>query len=249
MRMRGWLLVIALMPLLGSADSQRELTPHSAEYKVSISGISGRLTTTLSETDSGDFSATHEVRATGFARLIVGKSRIREQSRFTIDDARILPLEYESVDEISREKGRIALQYDHTESTLTGTIAPEDGEPVAIDQELVEGLFDRVSVQYQLMLDLQANSPDSADQAPVIYAIFDPDGNKTLDVTRLGERDIRVGRKTYTALGVRHQSPGSSRRTELWLAPDLDYVPVLIEQYKKDKRRLRATLRSYAAGD
>ena len=44
---------------------------------------------------------------------------------------------------------------------------------------------------------------------------------------------------------MQHQKEGSSRRTLLWLAPELDYLPVLIEQYRRDELKVRATLRNY----
>jgi hypothetical protein len=38
---------------------------------------------------------------------------------------------------------------------------------------------------------------------------------------------------------------GSSRVTTLWCVPELEYLPVIIEQHRKGKLNLRAVLASY----
>ncbi|MEL7311131.1 MAG: DUF3108 domain-containing protein [Pseudomonadota bacterium] len=246
--------VIVLAVLAGGAGAEpsASLTPHTAEYKVRISGVSGILATSLSVDEHGAYTATHAVRATGLARLLAGRGRIEEQSVFSVDSGALIASQYRSKDELSREKGTIQLTFDSQAQRLEGVIALEDAPEVAIDSELTGPLFDRVSVQYQLMLDFlsethqQVDTPISDEAVdPDQYVIFDIDGNKTVQITRIGERSIRYRGDTVRALGVRHQSSGSSRKTELWLAPDLDYLPILIEQYRKDKLKLRATLRSY----
>ncbi|MEO1580766.1 MAG: DUF3108 domain-containing protein [Pseudomonadota bacterium] len=228
-----------LLAMNGYAEAPT-LTPHQAEYKVSISGVGGRLNTALDVDEQGHYTAIHAIKPTGIARLIAGGGRIREQSEFSIDETFVVVNEYHSVDQISREKGETRITFDHDTKMLKGRIALEDQPPVEVDAEFVAPLFDRVSVQYQLMLDLKTES-ERDDR----YAIFDPDGQKILEITNIGQRNVKVGRKRYDVVGVRHQSPGSSRKTELWLAPELDYLPVLIEQYRKEKLRLRATLREY----
>ena len=235
-----WIALAATLLAMNSYAEAPTLTPHQAEYKVSISGVSGRLNTVLDVDEQGNYTAIHAIKPTGIARLIAGGGRIREQSEFSIDDTFVVVSEYHSVDQLSREKGEIRIAFDHDEQTLTGSIALKDQTPVEVDTDFAAPLFDRVSVQYQLILDLKTES-ERNDR----YAIFDPDGQKILEITNIGQRNVKVGRKRYDVVGVRHQSPGSSRKTELWLAPELDYLPVLIEQYRKEKLRLRATLREY----
>ena len=223
-----------------------------AEYKIRMSGISGRLETVVS-VDEGTVSATHAVRATGFASLFAG-GKIVETTRFRVAEDRVVPLSYESEDTLSRDKGQLSLQFDTTEGTVIGALSPRGETPIAIDTVYTPGLLDRVAIQYQLMLDLQsgetATDPGEAggdsDTPASRYTLFDPEQSKDIDITLIGTRDIRANGETHTAVGVRHQSPGSSRRTELWCAPALGYLPVLIEQYRKDKLRVRATLESYA---
>ncbi|MDH3752084.1 MAG: hypothetical protein OEU40_15990, partial [Gammaproteobacteria bacterium] len=54
----------------------------------------------------------------------------------------------------------------------------------------------------------------------------------------------------YEAVGIQHQAEGSKRVTTLWCVEELDYLPVIIEQHRKGKLRVRAVLNKYtpAAG-
>ena len=238
----------ALEPIVSDDDAPR-LTPHEAEYNVKISGIGGVLTTRLALDSDGRYNATHTVRPTGLARLIAGRGRIAEQSLFHVESGALVPHRYQSNDQLSREKGTIDLTFDVKAQRLEGVVSLDDAAEAAVDEAMTDPLFDRVSFQYQLMLDLliEAKGSDaSSSTAQDTYVIFDADGNKTLEITRIGERMIRFRGDTLSALGVRQQSPGSSRKTELWLAPALDFAPTLIEQYRKEKLKLRAVLRDYA---
>ena len=68
---------------------------------------------------------------------------------------------------------------------------------------------------------------------------------KELEIRFLGEKEVRTRAGTFTATGVQHQRIGSSRVTTLWCVEELGYLPVLIEQHRKGKLRLKASLRSY----
>jgi hypothetical protein len=116
-------------------------------------------------------------------------------------------------------------------------------------------------MQYRLMQELadgltiaspgeDAAGPAEADEtngsaARSDYLLFDGKETRPIVMTPVGERDIRTGAGTFATIGVQHQKEGSSRRTVLWLAPDLDYLPILIEQYRKDEIQVRATLNTY----
>ncbi len=208
-----------------------ELTPHEAEYKVKISVLGGKLKTRLSE-NNGVFTANHVIRPSGLAKL-GGSGRIDETSEFRVQGDGLLPVEYRSVDELSRDKSRAEVVF--TESgRVQGTVNGEE-----VDWELPEDTYDRVAIQYRLMLALKNGDERSE------YTMYDVDEFKNLEIKFLGDREVRTPAGTYQATGVQHQRKGSSRVTTLWCVEELDYLPVLIEQHRKGKLRLRATLKSY----
>ena len=61
--------------------------------------------------------------------------------------------------------------------------------------------------------------------------------------------DVRRGLAAgeFNAVGIQHQAENSSRVTTLWCVKELGYLPVVIEQHRKGKLRMRAELSKYAA--
>jgi hypothetical protein len=100
-----------------------------------------------------------------------------------------------------------------------------------------------VSIQYVLMHDLLDDGPNTQ------YRMFDVDKLKTVNVRSIGHKQIKVPAGTFNAIGIQHQAENSSRVMTLWCAEELDYLPIIIEQHRKGKLRVRATLRSYKPTD
>ena len=209
------------------------LTPHSAEYKVRMSGLSGRLNTTLLPTPEG-FEARHIVRPSGIARIF-SSGTIDETASFVANPTGVSPLRYRSNDELTRDKTRADIRFDWAAGLAVGTLNEQPFE------REIDGLaHDRVSIQYELMRDLLSGA------ASAEYQLFETDEMKQLEVEIVGEREVSVGAGRFDVVGIRHRSTGSSRTTTLWCAAELDYLPVIIEQHKDGKRRMRATLETYA---
>ncbi len=232
MRTPLWLSVATLCLLASPAMAETTLTPHSAEYKVKISVLSGRLRTQLRATDTG-FEATHEIVATGMLGLFK-KGAITESSHFVSTADGLLPTRYVSSDTLSRDKTRADLQFDWETREVTGTVNDE------VVQTILEDLVhDRVSLQYALMHDLLNGGASKQ------YILFDIDRIKTLNVRIIGRRRIKVPAGRFDAIGIQHQAENSSRVTTLWCVEELGFLPVLIEQHRKGKLRVRASLRKY----
>jgi len=214
------------------AGASGELTPHSAEYKVKISVVSGRLTTELQATENG-YVARHNIKPTGMSRL-VARGEISEVSKFANSDDGLIPVAYQSHDTLSRDKVRADITFDWDKNEASGKVNDEDIVSV------MEGLsHDRVSIQYELMHDLLTDGPSDT------YRLFEVDKLKTIMVRSIGEKKVRVPAGKFTATGIQHQAENSSRVTTLWCVEELDYLPVIIEQHRKGKLRVRATLRNY----
>ena len=230
---RLFAVALVLLPA-AAALAEPVLTPHSAEYRVKISVLSGRLTTRLDATDTG-YAAIHRIEPTGMARVVAGGT-IEETSLFDATEDGVLPVHYLSHDTLSRDKTSANIAFDWRNNTLAGTV---NDQPIS--GTLDDVVHDRVSIQYQLMHDLKNAGAHGT------YTLFDIDELKTLNITLIGSREFTVPAGTFTAVGVQHQAEGSSRVTTLWCVPELDYLPIIIEQHRKGKLRLRATLSDYSA--
>jgi hypothetical protein len=219
--------------LASPATAETLLTPHKAQYRVKISVLGGQLDTELKSTADG-YQATHTIKATGLSRMI-SSGRIRESSEFDRHLDGIRPTTYISNDTLTRDKTRAAITFDWARGEANGTV---NNEAFHTD---MEGLaFDRVAIQYELMSDLMNGG--ASDE----YILFDIDELKTVTVKKIGRRMVKVPAGKFEAIGVQHQTPGSKRVTTMWCVEELDYLPVIIEQHRKGKLKMRAELSSYS---
>lgn len=214
------------------AGAETALTTHSAEYKLKMSVLSGRLNTRLTLTEYG-YEATHHIKPTGMAKIFAG-GEIHEVSGFETSNEGVLPVHYRSKDTLTKDKTDADVDFDWTTGAMTGLV---NGQ--TLDDELEDVVHDRVSIQYQLMFDLLNGGPGET------YVLYDIDKFKTLTVRNIGEKDVKVPAGRFHALGIQHQAEGSSRTTTLWCVPELGFLPVIIEQHRKGKLRMRARLTEY----
>ena len=234
-RMSPFSRVLALVTLAaasGSVLAENALAPHKAEYKVEISVLGGRLNTQLATTDNG-YVATHTVRPTGMARIL-SSGQIKESSEFDRVADGVRPVWFETNDTLTRDKTQASIQFDWATKEASGIVNNQD-----FQETFEELVFDRVSIQYELMSDLLNNTPSAQ------YVIFDIDELKTVQVRNIGNRKVKVPAGEYDAIGLQHQVIGSKRITTMWCVEELDYLPVVIEQHRKGKLKMRAVLKNY----
>lgn len=209
-----------------------ELTPHKAVYDVSISVLGGTLTAEVVQ-DGPGFMANSVIEPKGVSRILV-RGVIQESSYFLTDEDGVRPAQYRSVDTLSRDDQVVRLQFDWRSQSVEGSV--NDREFTA---DLEGRVHDRLSIQYELMLDLLEGKAERE------YVMLDGDELKLLEVRTIGTREVKVPFGTFTATGIRHNRQGSSRVTTLWCAEELGYLPVVIEQHRDGKLRVRAQLTSY----
>jgi len=228
---RNRILAIFALLLCVAAAGAADLTPHRAEYKVKISVVSGQLNTELRAVDSG-FVATHAVKPVGVSRILTN-GRMKVSSVFSTGANGVRPVKFHEVDTIKHEP-EVQLSFDWTTNTASGTVGEDD---VTIQLEGVS--HDNVSIQYALMHDLLNGQPKDT------YVLFDVDKMRVANVRNIGTKKVKTKAGSFEVVGIQHQKEGSSRVTTLWCAPELGFLPVIIEQHRKKKLNFRATLTKY----
>lgn len=223
----------ALAAVALPAWAEPSLTPHKASYNVKVSVVGGELTTQLSRNENGRYVATHTIRPTGMSRMLA-RGKITETSEFYSAEDGVRPDKYMSVDTLSRDKENVDIQFDWHSGEARGTV-----NDVFVVSAMDDVAHDRVSIQYELMHDLINGAPNDE------YVLFDIDRLKIVNVQNVGSKTIKTPAGKFEAVGIRHQTANSKRTTTLWCVEELDYLPVLIEQHKKGKLRVRAVLRKY----
>ena len=223
---------ILWLPLAAAAKAEVTLTPHSAEYRVKISVLGGSLSTHLQALENG-YRAESAIEPTGMSR-VVARGSIRETSEFALSPDGLRPQRFTSTDTLTSEAQTVELGFDWEARTASGIIDEADFSTP------LEGLVhDRVSLQYGLMHDLLNGIERDT------YFLQDAEELKELSIRNAGIKTVKVPFGSFEAVGIQHQAANSSRITTLWCARELGYLPVIIEQHRKGKLRMRAVLTDY----
>ena len=225
----AWLVWV---PWAAAANDDVTLTPHSAEYRVKISVLGGSLNTHLQALENG-YRAESAIEATGVSR-VVARGSIRETSEFAMSPDGLRPQRFTSTDTLTSEAQTVELGFDWEAGEASGVIDEAD-----FSTSLDGPVHDRVSLQYGLMHDLLNGIERQT------YFLQDAEELKELSIRNAGTKTVRVPFGSFEAVGIQHQTANSSRITTLWCARELGYLPVIIEQHRKGKLRMRAVLTDY----
>jgi hypothetical protein len=211
--------------------------PFKVTFDVEYRGMgAGTSTLHLERKGANEFTYTSSNVARGIFRLAIPDT-ITQTSDFSVVEGKVRPTAYVG-DDGSDDTGRdVSLKFDWQKNRITGI-----AEDKPVDQALMPGVQDSLSVQVALMCALAAGETPKGfhliDKDEVKEYLYTHEGNATLD-TPLGKLDTVV----YTS-----QRPGASRLTRLWIAPSLGYLPVRAEQIRKGKRELQLSLRTVNRG-
>lgn len=190
----------------------------------------GETTRSLRPLDDGRFIFESVTRPTGIARLLTN-GQVVEHSEWRLHQYAIQPLHYSYFNSGSKKNRDVHLKFDWTTDTVTNTIT---GEPWKMP--LQEGALDKLVYQLQIMLDLARN------KTSLHYTIADGGKLKTYQVEILGTETITTPLGKFETVRVRRVH--GKRKTTLWCAQRLHYLPVRIEHRKANESPVTATLKS-----
>jgi len=180
---------------------------------------------------------TYEFTSTTIAKGILGKlaapNPTVQRSIFTVVDGKVRPSEYWYKDGTRKADGDKHIQFDWDRHVAT--VSDKNGRrEVSLD----DISLDDGSLYAALMQDLIVNGK------PGQYRIADSEQAKTYGFEDIGEAQTDTGLgKLATHCYIQHRE-GSSRTTYLWVAPQLDYLPVRIESRKDNEIQTALTLMS-----
>jgi hypothetical protein len=203
----------------GAADAG--IAPFSAHYQADWKSISvGTSDLELkNDTEPGHYVYTWTITARGIFRMVYHDDLI-QKSWFSINDDHVRPAKYRAVDGSSS----VDLDFDWAGGRVRGT---SENKPV--DLELKEGTQDVMSIQVEVMLDLQKGN------LPKTFQIIDKDELKDFIYTQEGTANIRTDLGRLDTIIVSSQRTGNSRILRMWFAPSLGFVPVQAERTRDGK--------------
>jgi hypothetical protein len=225
---------IAALLLAGPAASWAEeeaspsetLRPYSAQYKTTARGMALTLTRKLKASKDGSFTLTN-----GGKIMVVG---FHEVSVFTTEGARVVPKSYvyQGTGLINRRR-----EVHFTPGSETIRSLYKDNW---YDLPYSEGTLDRMSQQEQLRLAL-LNDPTPKEDIDIRVA----DGKRIKDykLVFVGEEmlDTPLGKQRTLHFERLHDDP--DRKSDTWVAPDLDYLMVKT-LHVEDGKPVEVTLQS-----
>ena len=203
---------------------------YEAVYSVKLMQADGTLRAKL-EKNEGIYTYSLKTEPTGFWKLIANGS-IHESTDFKVIDEIIKPMSYKLRDTIRRTPRESEITFDWINGVMRGFYKDR-----SIDLKIEPSILTRILLQIEIMHQKQRNRLKES------YLIIDRDEIKEIDIsTSNSGKKISVPFGSYDVIEVSHRSKGSNRINIFWLAPDLDFIPIRLEQTEDNKVNFEANL-------
>lgn len=229
-------LATAVVTCILGADAAEDpsIATYQAAYEAEYKGKSVGTSQISVTYDAARDVYTYESRTTpkGFIKLVAPNPAV-ERSEFRADDGAIVPLTFRYEDGSRKGEDNYEIEFDWDKS-----VAVVKGAGGHKELPLAPGVLDRGTLQVALMRDV-ANGA-----APGTYQRADDDAISPYAYVPSGEQTIATGAGELDTVAYTQQREGSSRTTELWLAPAHGYVPARIEQRRNGELQTALTLQS-----
>ena len=201
---------------------------YRVEYKGKDAGTAEFSVRQLPDNDLYEFTST--VTAKGLLKLARPKPAV-ERSQFRVDAEGVRPLEfwYEDGSRSGEDNVHITFDWDRRVATVS------DAE-TRRELALPAAALDRGTLQVALMRDLAATG------APRTYTVADEDSVSDYEYADNGTATTATGIGPLETRALTQQRAGSSRTTWLWVAPELRFLPVRIEQRRDGEVQTAFTL-------
>lgn len=166
----------------------------------------------------------------GLVRMFYGKPR--ETSDFCVGDGRIVPRRFAFLNP-KDEEASFSLEFDTDAGKVRdGRGAVRDIPPNAQDRFAIQQ-----AVRLWVLAHLQAEPGETVE-----FAMVDEHRVKNYRFAITGHEQVEVPAGRFNALLVQRVD-NPNRSTKFWLAPERDYMPVMVEQSKNGATELRMTLK------
>jgi len=212
-------LLIAAVSGPAGAD---ELRPYQASYRGIWSGMTVAVSHLKLEQAGERWIYSSSSSPRGIGRLVSGIFPPRQVSIVRVTASGVQPLSYESIGGDSARS--VDLTYDWKTGRVTGSY---EGAPV--DEPLAADVQDDGSVQLALMVELMAGHPRSR------FRIIDGAGTRQYEFSRDGEATLQTPMGKVPTVIFLAQKAHSPRITRFWCAPDRGYIPMKVEQTRRDE--------------
>lgn len=223
----------SLFSPISALEPSFSIPEYQATYTLKWQGMSvGKSIHTVTQKSPGKFSASVESKP----NMAILPFDSFEKSDFVIQGQKNYPklFEYRIKDKGKRKSGLITFDETHKKILKTEGNRSEDLPFSAAIQ-------DKITYIFQLQSDLK----NKHHKGPFTYITAEPKGIKTYTFHIMGTEQIQTAMGVIDTVKLEHISPNKKRRTLLWLAKDLQYLLIKLEQIQKGKVVAEAMILNY----
>lgn len=225
--------IMLLLAVAVGASASDAPAPFVAVYALSQGSLSfGTMERRFELKADGAYRFLSRMKTTGVLAL-VRSDKITESSSGQLRDGHFVPDSYSYHN--SHGDKHFALRFDYA-----------SGEVLRSDQAqgwrtaMPAAVMDKLVYQMQMMLDL------AAQPATLRYSIADKNKLKDYLFDNRGREQVETDTGSYRTIRLERGASGADRRTVVWCAEELNWLPVKVEYREKDGSVTTALLHSFS---
>jgi hypothetical protein len=219
--MRRTGLALAISAFLSTPTLADELKPFEASYDWIWHGMTVAVSTLWLEQQDNKWIYRSKSEPRGIGRMF--SERPTQESVMEITDAEVRPLSYKADDGTSSTKRDANVQFDWQRNRITGVY-----EDAQVDMPIPPGIQDDLSVQIALMVKLLAG------HTPTKLSLLSGNAVREYRYSREGEETLTTPVGTIQTIIYRSEKQYSPRVTRFWCAPSLGFIPLRVQQKRKN---------------
>ncbi len=197
------------------------IAPFYVEYIVGNNLINAGVAKLSLKSQGDEWVYSLVTEPSGIFRL-TGKGRIHEVSIINVSQEQFIPKSYSYKQAGGKKQKNIDALFNWKDQELK---IKRKGEEET--EQLTDPILDRLSVTLAVMEQVRKGFSSAEMQ------VLDAGKIKTMRFVNEGMQKVETKLGTFNAVVVRRIREGSSRETLTWFAPELNFVPVQIEQLKR----------------
>lgn len=208
-----------------------------AKYQAKAYGLSAKAERYLIKISETQYEIRNKIEATAFGTTL---AELDERSIFRWQDGNVIVDSY-SYEQSGVSSAEESISFNWDTQTATSV---EDDESWELSIDF--GAMDKLAYQVQLRHLLQ-----TTDQTEFSFLVLDTDELETHNYRVLGEELLATELGTFNTINIeRVRREGSSRSTNIWIAPELNYLLVKLEQVNGSGRKVELLVeRATIAGE
>ncbi len=227
--------VLLLLLCFANFVQAEEYTPalFEADYSIRIKGAQiAKMTRRFSQKGDGEYQYHSETNTTGLVSLF-RKDHIIETSNWQLQAHKLVPMDYYYDHSGGKKDRKVSISFDWENNLITNSI---DGSSWKMPTS--PNIMDKLLYQLAIMYDLKAGKKS------LQYTIADGGKTKIYNFEYIGEETIGTPLGKLKTVKLQRHKPNSRRKSTLWCAKDLEYLPIKVENIERDGKITVALIKS-----